>query len=175
MASQDAWARPLAKELVDVFRVASLTYVRVEQGSYDPATGDVVETETSYPGAGAVLSTNESEGGGVAGTQELEVWIDMQGIGDVWPTTRDRLEYLGKTIHVPVELVREWLPELFLAGQRGPLLLRIMRMIDGLETNAVLLLGYFPPPGEELDGGREHAPGAVGHDPGLYQRDGGPG
>ena len=97
MASQDAWARPLAKELVDVFRVSSLTYVRVEQGSYDPATGDVVETETSFPGAGAVLSTNESEGGGVAGTQELEVWIDMQGIGDVWPTTRDRLEYLGKT------------------------------------------------------------------------------
>ena len=97
MASQDAWARPLAKELVDVFRVASLTYVRVEQGSYDPATGDVVETETSFPGAGAVLSTNESEGGGVAGTQELEVWIDMQGIGDVWPTTRDRLEYLGKS------------------------------------------------------------------------------
>ena len=43
MASQDAWARPLAKELVDAFRVASLTYVRVEQGSYDPATGDVVE------------------------------------------------------------------------------------------------------------------------------------
>ena len=97
MASQDAWARPLAKEMADVFRVASLTYVRVEQGSYDPVTGDVVETETSFPGAGVVLSTNESEGGGVAGTQELEVWIDMQGIGDVWPTTRDRLEYLGKT------------------------------------------------------------------------------
>ena len=65
-------------------------------GSYDPATGDVVETETSFP-ARERYQTNESEGGGVAGTQELEVWIDMQGIGDVWPTTRDRLEYLGKS------------------------------------------------------------------------------
>ncbi len=94
MASQDAWARPLAKQLVDVFRVASLDYVRITS-AYDPATGLVTPTETVYSGAGAVTKWMNTEDGGSAGPQTLECWVDVEGIGDIWPTTNDQLEYDG--------------------------------------------------------------------------------
>lgn len=94
MASQDTWARPLAIQLVDAFRVASLAYIRVSS-TYDPATGEVAVTETVYPGAGAVSKLLRSEDGGVGETHSLEAWVDLAGVGDVWPTTADLLEYEG--------------------------------------------------------------------------------
>lgn len=94
MASQDSWARPLAKQLVDLFRVNSLTYIRIDQ-TYDPAVGDVVITETPYTGAGAVTKTMRTEEGGAAEVYSIEVWCDLEGIDDVWPTTADLLEYDG--------------------------------------------------------------------------------
>ena len=94
MASQDAWARPLAKTLVDVFRVSSLDYVRITS-AYDPASGVVVPTETVITGAGALLYTSNNEAGGVAGPQTIYVWVDLEGLGDIWPTTNDAIDYDG--------------------------------------------------------------------------------
>ncbi len=93
-APQDVWARPLAKTLVDAFRVASLNFVRITN-TYDPATGIVVPTEVVFPGAGALLMSSNTEAGGVAGPQELECWFDLEGIGDIWPTTNDAIDYDG--------------------------------------------------------------------------------
>ena len=48
MASQDAWAKPLAKQLVDLFRVDSFNYIRMTEPVYDPETGDVTGGETVF-------------------------------------------------------------------------------------------------------------------------------
>ena len=61
MASQDAWAKPLADELVSVFRVNSLSYVRVAPGTYDPATGTIANTETTFTKAGAITERRREE------------------------------------------------------------------------------------------------------------------
>lgn len=96
MASQDAWARPLAKQLVDLFRVDSCNYIRIGQGAYDPETGQVTNGETLFEGAAAVTKTGRIEEGGAGEQHYLECWIDTQGIGDVQPTTLDQMEYLGR-------------------------------------------------------------------------------
>ena len=96
MASQDAWARPLATQLVDLFRVTGCDYVRVTQGAYDPATGQVGNTETVFPSAAAVTKTGRVEEGGVAEQHYLECWIDTAGIGDIRPTTGDQMSYQGR-------------------------------------------------------------------------------
>ena len=94
MASQDEWCRPLADELVDVFRVQSLSYIRRVTG-YSPATGETSQTETVYAAAGAVTKMSNIEEGGVLGPQTLMAWVNLKGIGDIWPTTNDLLEYEG--------------------------------------------------------------------------------
>lgn len=94
MASQDAWARPLAKQLVDLFRVDNLDFVRVTQ-TYDPGTGDVTRTETVITAAGAITKTGKIEEGGTAEPHRIECWMDAEGLGDIWPNTEDELEYDG--------------------------------------------------------------------------------
>ncbi len=95
MASQDSWALPLANELVGVFRVASLSYIRTAT-AYDPATGDVVSTDTTYNAAGAVTKMTNDETSGAGGPQILECWVNLEGIGDIWPTLSDALFYDGR-------------------------------------------------------------------------------
>ena len=97
MAFQDSFARPLAKTLVNRFRVNSLSYVRESVPTYDPATGTATSSETVFTKAGAVEMSKNIEGGGVAGSQELNAWICLADIGDQIPTTRDHLVYLGKS------------------------------------------------------------------------------
>ena len=95
MASQDAWAKPLAVQLVDKFRCSTLNYVTITPGVYDPDTGKIALTETVIPAAGAVGKSMKQERTGVEEEQELEVWLDHQKVP--WPiNTDDRLEYLGK-------------------------------------------------------------------------------
>tara|TARA_R100000781_G_scaffold86761_2_gene53400 strand:- start:2082 stop:2453 length:372 start_codon:yes stop_codon:yes gene_type:complete len=95
-APQDEWARPLAKTLVDSFRVPSLSYIRVAT-SYNTTTGLTSESETTYTGAGAIIKTaNNEETGELGGNELIEVWIDLQGIGDTWPTTNDYISYDSK-------------------------------------------------------------------------------
>ena len=94
MASQDAWARPLAEELVSEFRVDTLDYIRRVTG-YDPATGDTTQTETVYLKAGAVTRLSNIEEGGVNGPQSMNAWVYLGDIDDIWPTTNDLLRYQG--------------------------------------------------------------------------------
>ena len=95
MASQDLWCKPLADELVGVFRVDSLDYIRITTG-YDPATGDTTTTETVFSSAGAVLKMANIEEGGIAGPQTLQCWVDLTSIDEIWPTPHDCLQYQGK-------------------------------------------------------------------------------
>ena len=96
MALQDAWARPLATELVNLFRVTGCDYIRVDQTGYNPTTGQVGTIETVFPSAAAVTKTGRVEEGGVGEQHYLECWIDTAGIGDVKPTTGDQMEYQGR-------------------------------------------------------------------------------
>lgn len=98
MASQDAWAKPLAKTLVDTFRVNNLKYIRVDEPSYDPTTGSATCNETQFCAAGVVYpSFNDQAEGGVNNTIQISVEICLADVADVIPTTRDYLQYLGKT------------------------------------------------------------------------------
>ena len=95
-APQDRWARPLAKSLVDAFRVPSLSYIRVST-TYNTTTGLTTDSETTYTGAGALIkSNNNEEVGETAGNEAIHVWLDLQGIGDIYPTTNDLIDYDSK-------------------------------------------------------------------------------
>ena len=97
MAKQDAWAKPLAKLLIDEFRVTGLDYVRVSDPVYDPATGTSTPSETTFTSAGAVFpSFDDKANGGPTNDLEIKVEICLADVGDVIPTTRDRLNYLGR-------------------------------------------------------------------------------
>ena len=97
MAFQDAWAKPLAQTLVGRFRVDGLDYVRVNNPSYDPATGTASGSETRFTKAGAVYppATNQADGN-AGNVEQIQVELYLEDVGNVIPTTRDYLEYLGK-------------------------------------------------------------------------------
>ena len=97
MASQDLWAKPLADQLVSLFRVDSLMYVRRVQGLYDPATGQVSATEQNYDKAGAITERRRAEGGGANETFEMEVWMALSDIDEIYPTTDDWFVYEANT------------------------------------------------------------------------------
>ena len=97
MAYQDSFAVPLAKKLVDKFRVTGLSYIRVDEPVYDPATGTSTPSETTFTSAGAVFpSFADQDNGGPSNDIEIKVVIDLAGVGNVIPTTRDRLDYFGR-------------------------------------------------------------------------------
>jgi hypothetical protein len=93
MASQDLWARPLANQLVSLFRVDGLVYVRRTQGGYDPAIGQVTATEKNFTKAGAITERRRAEGGGANETFEMDVWMYLGDIEDELPTTDDWFVY----------------------------------------------------------------------------------
>ena len=93
MASQDAWAKPLADELVSVFRVNSLSYVRVAPGTYDPATGTIANTETTFTKAGAITERRREEVQNGLERYEIDVWMALSDIGEVYPTYADYFTY----------------------------------------------------------------------------------
>lgn len=94
-APQDLWAKPIAKLANETFLVPSLKYYRVSR-SYDPATGEVVETETEFTNCGAVEQTGRVEQGGVGEVYEIKVWLATESIGEEFPTTGDYLTYMDK-------------------------------------------------------------------------------
>jgi len=97
MAFQDSWAKPLANQLVDLFRVASCNYIRRNQTTYNPGTGEVDILETPYNGAAAVTKLMQAnEEGGVSDTRSFECWINLSYIDDIYPTTLDEMEYQGQ-------------------------------------------------------------------------------
>ena len=97
MAYQDSFAVPLAKKLVDKFRVTDLSYIRVDEPIYDPALGTTIPSETTFTSAGAVFpSFSDKENGGPSNDIELKVEICLADVGDIIPTTRDRVIYQGR-------------------------------------------------------------------------------
>ena len=97
MAFQDGFATPLAKKLVNKFRVSSLEYTRVDEPVYDPSTGTSTPTETTFTSAGAVYpSFADQDNGGPSNTIELKVEICLADVGNIIPTTRDRITYQGR-------------------------------------------------------------------------------
>ena len=98
MAFQDSFGRPLARQLVDKFRVAGLTYTRVSDPVYDPATGVATPTEATFTAAGAVYPSFSDQASGEANNAiEIKVEVFLGDIGDIIPTTRDRIGYMGRT------------------------------------------------------------------------------
>ena len=84
MAYQDSFAAPLAKKLVDKFRVTSLSYTRVSDPAYDPSTGVVTPGETTYPSAGAVYpSFVDKANGGPSNSIQIEVEICLADVGNI--------------------------------------------------------------------------------------------
>ena len=96
MASQDSWAKPLAKQLVDLFRVDSFNYIRVTEPVYDPMTGTITGGETVFTSAGAVTKSGKMGDGSVGKSLYLEAWMDTEGIAEQFPTTDDMVEYNGR-------------------------------------------------------------------------------
>jgi len=100
MASQDSWAKPLANELVDLFRVDDLTYVRTGIPNYDPTTGQVSGADVEYQKAGAV-AVSGSVGEGTTGSNlYIEVWMNSSYIDDQFPTTDDYLIYQSRKYNI---------------------------------------------------------------------------
>lgn len=100
MASQDLWAKPLADELVSVFRVNSLMYVRRVSGGYDPTTGAIANTETIYPKAGAITKRMREENQDGEERYDLEVWMALSDIGETYPTFNDHFVYEDRTFKI---------------------------------------------------------------------------
>ena len=94
-ASQDAWAGPLALRMISRYRTKALTYIKTTSGAYNEATGEISNTETSFPAAGAVVRSMKVERDGVQQGHQVEAWIDHETVP--WPiTSSDRLQYLGR-------------------------------------------------------------------------------
>jgi hypothetical protein len=87
---------PVAVELIQNVFPTAITYHRKEGTSYDPATGDVVDTVTDFSISAGVLSRGRVEAGGVGETYEIRLWLDHSATGlPHLPTTADSLTYDG--------------------------------------------------------------------------------
>ena len=100
MASQDAWAKPTADELVSLFRCDTVTYIRKSSPAYDPETGEVTQTETRYNKAGAVTKSGQLSDASVGKTMYVEIWMNTASIDEIFPTVDDFIEYNGRTWNV---------------------------------------------------------------------------
>lgn len=95
-APQDAWAKPLALELVNLFRETEVTFVRQTGQVYDPSTGQVVTEELPIKCGAAVEQVSRNEEGGVGETHTAIMWFDSTTL-PIAPTTADRVEYNQRT------------------------------------------------------------------------------
>ena len=100
IASQDAWAKPLADELVSVFRVDTLSYVRVTPGAYDPATGTITNEEIIFTKAGAITERRREEVQNGLERFEMDVWMALSDIDEEYPTYTDHFVYEDKTYKI---------------------------------------------------------------------------
>jgi hypothetical protein len=94
-AAQDAWAMPLAKRLITKYTTQALIYVSVANGAYDELTGQIANTETAYPAAGAVVRSQKAERDRTQQGHGVTAWISHEIVP--WPiSSNDYLGYLGK-------------------------------------------------------------------------------
>ena len=85
---------PVAVELIQNVFPTDIVYHRKTGTSYDPGTGDVVDTVEDYAIKAGILSRGRTEEGGVGEVYELRLWIDHSATGmPHLPTTADSLTY----------------------------------------------------------------------------------
>ena len=85
---------PVAIELIDEVFPTPVTYFRSLGGSYDPATGEVVQNTEQYDIKAGVLSRSRTEEGGVGETYSLTLWIHHGPTGmPHLPKTGDTVTY----------------------------------------------------------------------------------
>ena len=94
-----AWAKPLANELVSVFRVDSLSYVRVAPGTYDPLLAPSPTPRPPSP-AGAITERRREEVQNGLERYEIDVWMALSDIGEVYPTYADYFTYDGTSYKI---------------------------------------------------------------------------
>ena len=94
-APQTAWAKPLALELVNLFRETELTFIRQESQTYNPETGLVEAAELHIKCGAAVESETRSEEGGTGETHTAIIWFDSTTL-PIAPLTADSIEYKGR-------------------------------------------------------------------------------
>lgn len=91
-APQDAWAKPLALELVSLFRETEVTFIRQESQSYNPATGQVEAAQLRIKCGAAIEQVSRNEEGGVGETHTAIMWFDSTTLPTA-PNTADVVEY----------------------------------------------------------------------------------
>ncbi|ADD94724.1 hypothetical protein [uncultured phage MedDCM-OCT-S09-C28] len=90
----DSTFLPVAVELIQNVFPTAITYHRKEGTSYDPSSGEVVDTVTDYAISAGVLSRGRAEEGGVGESYEIQLWIDHSATGmPHLPTTADSITY----------------------------------------------------------------------------------
>lgn len=94
-APQDAWAKPLALELVNLFRETEVTFIRQESQAYNPETGIVEAAKLQIKCGAAVESESISEEGGTNETHTAILWFDSTTLS-IAPNTADVVEYKGR-------------------------------------------------------------------------------
>jgi hypothetical protein len=94
-APQDAWAKPLALELVNLFRETEITFVRQESQTYNPETGQVEAAQLRIKCGAAVESVSISEEGGTNETHTATLWFDSNTLPTA-PNTADVVEYKNR-------------------------------------------------------------------------------
>ena len=90
----DATFNPVAKRLIDQVFPTAITYHRTGGQSYDPATGEVVNTIEDYSISAGVLKRARQDDGGAGEDYQLEVYIQHSSSGmPHLPTTSDEVTY----------------------------------------------------------------------------------
>ena len=95
-APQDAWAKPLALELVNLFRETEVTFIRQTGQVYDPKSGQVVTEELPIKCGAAIEQVSRNEEGGTNEAHTAIMWFDSTTL-PVTPTTADQVKYNQRT------------------------------------------------------------------------------
>lgn len=91
-APQDVWAKPLALELVDLFRETEITFIRQEAQTYNPETGICEAATLQIKCGAAVESESITEEGGTNETHTAILWFDSTTL-PIAPNTADAVQY----------------------------------------------------------------------------------
>ena len=85
---------PVAVDLINNVFPTNIVYRHMQGRTYDPATGQVVETVVEYNIKAGILSRARTEEGGVGETYSLELWIQHSSSGLPYaPRTGDFVVY----------------------------------------------------------------------------------
>lgn len=93
----DATFGAVANTLINDVFATPIVYIRSLGTSYDPATGDVVETTEEYSINAGIEQIEVTEEGGVGETRLIKLYIEHGTNGMPHePSTGDRIEYMSR-------------------------------------------------------------------------------